>query len=151
MVDRTAGFARFSDMLKHSLGSLVDQTAEDFVAMMAPDGVMEFPYAPADSVREIKGRVALSSYLSRLGDILAVDRLSEPQIHHTLTPNVVILEFECAGRALKTQRPYYQRYISVITVRDGMIERYVDYWNPLVALDALGNLAPLQGEVENKL
>ncbi|MBU6955963.1 nuclear transport factor 2 family protein, partial [Hahella sp. HN01] len=45
----------------------------------------------------------------------------------------------------------HYRYISVITVRDGMIERYVDYWNPLVALDALGNLAPLQGEVENKL
>ena len=30
-----------------------------------------------------------------------------------------------------TGAPYEQSYVSVLTVRDGLIVRYRDYWNPL--------------------
>jgi ketosteroid isomerase-like protein len=37
-----------------------------------------------------------------------------------------------------TGAPYNQLYISVVTLRDGRIAHYRDYWNPLVVLTALG-------------
>lgn len=133
----------FSAMLRQALGPLVDADAEGFIDMMAPDGVMEFPYAPPGYVTRIEGRVALADYLAGFGDILAIDRMTEPTVHLTRNPNVVILEFGCIGRGQKTGQPYDQRYISVITLRDGRIVRYLDYWNPLVALAAVGGVDEL--------
>ena len=51
----------------------------------------------------------------------------------------VIFEFSCAGAGAKTGEPYNQSYISVVTLRDGRIARYRDYWNPLVVVQALGD------------
>ncbi len=138
-----AGLSRFSDMLKAALGPLVDQEASGFLDMMAPDGVMEFPYAPPGGVTRLEGREALAAYLSGYDEILAIGRMTEPTIYRTDNPEVVILEFGCIGHGVKTGRPYNQRYISVVTVRDGKIVRYVDYWNPLIALEAIGGMDAL--------
>nr|WP_244610545.1 hypothetical protein [Microvirga pakistanensis] len=69
--------------------------------------------------------------------------MTEPTVHRTDNPEIIILEFGCIGRGVKTGRPYNQRYISVITVRGGTIIRYVDYWNPLIALEAIGGMDAL--------
>jgi ketosteroid isomerase-like protein len=44
---------------------------------------------------------------------------------------------------VRTGVAYDQTYISVVTLRDGRIARYKDYWNPLVALAALGGAEAL--------
>ncbi|BCP53968.1 hypothetical protein K32_25850 [Kaistia sp. 32K] len=141
--NKTTELSSFSDMLQRALGPLLDPAAGDFVEMMAPDGVMEFPYAPAGYVRRIEGREALAAYLGRFVDILAIDRMTDPTVHFTRDADVVILEFGCEGLGLKTGQPYDQRYISVITLKDGRIARYRDYWNPLVVIDAVGGLDAL--------
>lgn len=133
--------AGFSAMLKRALSPLLDPEANDFAAMMAEDGVMEFPFAPPDSVQRLVGRAAVATHVARLSEVLALDRVGEPVIHRTQDAGLVILEFEASGRVLGSGRPYQQRYISVITLRDGRIQRYLDYWNPLIVLDALGGSA----------
>jgi hypothetical protein len=50
----------------------------------------------------------------------------------------VIVEFSCTGEGVETGAPYDQVYISVVTLREGRIAHYRDYWNPLVVLTALG-------------
>jgi ketosteroid isomerase-like protein len=50
----------------------------------------------------------------------------------------VIFEFSCSGEGVATGAPYNQLYVSVVTLRDGRIAHYRDYWNPLVVLTALG-------------
>jgi ketosteroid isomerase-like protein len=61
------------------------------------------------------------------------------RFHETTDPSLVIAEFESRGVALATQRPYNQTYISVVETDNGKISRYVDFWNPLVAMTALGD------------
>lgn len=139
MAENAIDLSSFSGMLKRALGFRIDQDADGFIEMMAPDGVMEFPYAPPGGVARVEGREALAAYLAGFDGVLAIDSVTEPTIHLTQDPNIVILEFGCVGRGLKTGRPYNQRYISVITLMDGKIARYVDYWNPLVGLAALGD------------
>lgn len=138
--DKLAGFAA---LLRRSLGDLLAPKATDFVTMMAEDGVMAFPYAPDDGVRSLAGRAELSQYLRRLSEVLEVTSFSEPLVHRTTDPNVVILEFTAEGRGVKTGAYYEQSYISVITIRDGYIQHYRDYWNPLTALQATGGLEAL--------
>jgi len=58
--------------------------------------------------------------------------------HETTDPSLVIAEFESDGVALSTGRPYLQKYISVVETRDGAITRYVDFWNPMVAMQSIG-------------
>ncbi len=38
---------------------------------------------------------------------------------------------------LTTGKPYHQRYISVVQMKDGKIFRFRDYWNPLIVLEAM--------------
>lgn len=128
----------FSAMLRTSLGDLLDPSASTFVEMMDENGVMEFPYAPPGTVQRLDGRAALKEYLSGFGEILEIEKMTDLKIHRTHQSGVVILEFGCVGQGVKTGEPYNQRYISVITVRNGHITHYLDYWNPLVALSAVG-------------
>lgn len=144
MNENAKNFSNFTEMLKKALGKKVDQTAEGFIDLMAPDGVMEFPFAPEDGVKQVVGREALGDYLAVVQDMISLDSLSDPKVHQTQNEDVVILEFSCTGHARKTGRPYNQRYISVITLGDGRIVHYADYWNPLVAIDALGDLKSLK-------
>lgn len=84
------------------------------------------------------GRADLAAYLGRFGELLEISTISAPQVHRTADPEVVILQFSATGWGLTTGAPYNQTYISVITVRNGHIVRYQDYWNPLAVTETLG-------------
>lgn len=138
MTDTAANLSSFSDMLKRALGSLVDQDADGFLSMMAEDAVMEFPFAPTGLPRQVRGRVDLAAYVGRFGKLLEISEIGTSQVHRTTDPEVIILQFTATGRAVKTEKPYNQTYVSVITARNGHIVRYQDYWNPLAVTETLG-------------
>ena len=130
----------FSAMLRGVLG---DRLAIDlgpdatFRDMFAEDGVMEFPFAPPGFTTRLDGRAALTAYLDALGRQIEFGAMSQPVVHETRDPSVVVLEFTGSGRGTETGHVYEQAYISVVTTREGRIARYRDYWNPLVVLDAM--------------
>ena len=89
----------------------------------------------------------LAAHLAGLGPLLEFDRFELEASH--VCGDTVVIEFTCEGRGVKTGVAYDQAYISVVTLRDGRIARYKDYWNPLVVLAALGGseaVAALAGE-----
>jgi len=123
-------------VMKDALGDRIDPAAESFVDMMAEDFVMEFPFARPGMQTRIEGRTAVLAYLMTVGQGVSVDSVSNVVVHDTTDPDVVILEFDGHGRAVKTGEPYEQRYISVIRTRGGRIVHYKDYWNPIQGLKA---------------
>lgn len=142
--------APFSDMLRRAIGRLLDPQAHTFLEMLSSDVVMEFPYAPPGGVERLDGRAAVGDYVRDMFAILELLEVSEPVVHVTEAGDVVILEFEADGRTIETGRRYRMRYISVITVRDGYITRYVDYWNPLTAIVALGQFETVMRALEEQ-
>ena len=48
------------------------------------------------------------------------------------------LEYASVGRAIKTGNRYRNRFISVLTLRDGEVVHRRDYLNPVAVFDALG-------------
>ncbi len=124
------------EMLKAALGARIDPAAGNFIEMMAEDFVMEFPYARPGMPTRVEGRAAVLAHLAKVGDGVSVDSASNLVVHETKDPEVVILEFDGHGRALKTGEPYEQRYISVIRARGGKMVHFKDYWNPIQGLKA---------------
>ncbi|MFE7120830.1 nuclear transport factor 2 family protein, partial [Streptomyces sp. NPDC057654] len=61
-------------------------------------------------------------------------------------PEVIIVEMRAEGRVVATGRPYEMTYVVVATVKNGLITRYRDYWNPLAATEIAGDRdAPWNG------
>lgn len=126
----------FVSILKDALGYRLDASADNFIAMMSEDFVMEFPYARPGMQRRIEGREAVVAYLMTVAGNVSVDTVDNVVVHETGDPEVVIVEFEAHGRALRVDEPYDQRYISVIRARGGRMIHYKDYWDPLQGLKA---------------
>ena len=134
--------ASFAALLRTALGDSLAPTADSFVEMMAEDGVMEFPYVTAGEPVRLNGREAVRQHLASLAGLIDIDGFHDLVVHPSQTPGVFILQMRCTGTAVTTGLPYNQRYISVITVADGYIVNYLDYWNPLVLAEALGQTVP---------
>lgn len=133
----------FSSMLKKALGTKLDPSANRFMEMVSDDIEMEFPYAHEGCIKRINGRSDLERYLTKVASLIQFESMGEPLVHHTLNENTVIIEFTCKGVGAKTGNPYDQSYISVITLEQGRIKRYQDYWNPLIVASALGDVSEL--------
>lgn len=131
----TDKFYSFADLLR---GALADRLvpADDMAELFTDDIIFEFPFAPEGMPKRLDGRVALADHMARLGPLLTFGQMVLRDVHPS--GNTMILEFSCSGRGTETGAPYDQDYVSVITLRDGRIARYRDYWNPLIVLSALG-------------
>jgi ketosteroid isomerase-like protein len=134
--------ASFAALLRSALGDNLVATANSFVEMMAEDGVMEFPYISASEPMRLHGREAVRQHLESLAGLIEIDCFHDLIVHPSQTTGVFILQMQCTGTAVATGLPYNQRYISVITIAEGHIVKYLDYWNPLVVAAALGEVGP---------
>lgn len=128
-------FDSFSGLLRGALGFRL-KAGPEIMDLFTEDVVFEFPYAPDGLPTRLTGIPALVDHLARLGPMLELGEFTLHQVHPS--GETVVFEFSCRGRGVATGLPYDQDYISVVTLRDGRIARYRDYWNPLIALSALG-------------
>ncbi|MBP2336578.1 ketosteroid isomerase-like protein [Saccharothrix coeruleofusca] len=133
---RAAAQQAFRNHLDHLAAGRVAEWADLFTE----DGVLEFPYAPKGYPTRLTGRRELLAHMANFAEQFRV-RFTDLRFHETVDPSLVIAELKGEGLALKTNRSYDQSYISVVETSDGKISHYVDYWNPLAAIDALGGEA----------
>ncbi|MFC5062483.1 nuclear transport factor 2 family protein [Actinomycetospora atypica] len=119
------------------LERLLDHDMAGFAAEWAPDGTMDFPFAPTGAPTHLEGRDAVAEYVAGYNTVLAPRRVVDRRLHGTDDPGTVVAEFAVAGDVVPTGEPYEMRYIAVITVGPDGITSYRDYWNP-AALPATG-------------
>ena len=115
---------------------------EEWIALWADDGVLEFPFAPAGRKARYAGRLEILAYMQatsvRMGERIQVEGLHSLQIHPLLDPTGMCVEMSVRGRVIADGAPYLQKYVAFIQIRDGELTLYREYWNPLVSADANG-------------
>ncbi|MPY52385.1 nuclear transport factor 2 family protein [Streptomyces acidicola] len=121
------------DVYRHSLRLLLDKNIPAWVGLWAEDGVMEFPFAPQGWPRRLEGKEAIDAYMRPYPDHIDVHDFPDVRIHQTTDPQTIVVEMRGVGRLVETDSPYDMTYIAVVTVQDGLITSYRDYWNPLAA------------------
>ena len=110
---------------------------DEWVKLFAPDGVLEFPYAPDGVPRRVQGHEALVAHMRAFPQTFDVEFV-DLVFHDTIDARVAVAEFRSTGTAIPTGKPYRQECVSVVhTDDDGFIVHYLDYWNPLIAVEAL--------------
>ena len=123
-----------ADLYRHSLRLLLDKDIPAWVALWAEDGLMEFPFAPEGWPRRLEGRDAVAAYMRHYPDHIDLHDFPALHIHLTGDPETIVVEMRGVGRLVETGAPFDMTYIAVVTVRDGRIASYRDYWNPLAVL-----------------
>ncbi|NGY61538.1 nuclear transport factor 2 family protein [Lentzea sp. NEAU-D13] len=119
------------DLIPRALQLLLDKDMTGFAGLWAEDGVMEFPFAPPGYPSRLEGRAAIEDYLRDYPKMLDVQGFPTQVVHQSTNPDVAVVEFDAEGVVVATGKPYRFSYIAVITVRNGEIVSYRDYWNPL--------------------
>jgi ketosteroid isomerase-like protein len=109
---------------------------ETYLGLCTDDVVFEFPFAPPGRPARVEGREALGRYLAAIPSRIEARALSNLEIHQTVNSDVAVVEMTITGKVKGTGEPYEMSYVIVLTVREGRIARYRDYWNPLKSLSA---------------
>ncbi|MER7967449.1 nuclear transport factor 2 family protein [Streptomyces sp. NPDC096080] len=126
---------RPADLYRHSLRLLLDKDIPAWVALWAEDGLMEFPFAPDGWPRRLEGREAISAYMRHYPDHIDLHGFPDLRIHQTTDPRTIVVEMRGVGRLVESDAPFDMTYIAVVTVQEGLITSYRDYWNPLTVLE----------------
>lgn len=148
MTDTPVARTPAEQALLRNLELLVDGRVEEWVNLFAPDGVLEFPYAPPGWPDRFQGHAAIHDHMRKFPEHLKVS-FHNIRFHPVSDPELVIAEFDGEGTALSTGRSFQQTYISVIWTEDGRITRYRDFWNPVRLMDALGGAEAATRAVES--
>lgn len=119
------------DLIPRALQLLLDKDMTGFAGLWAEDGVMEFPFSPPGYPARLEGRAAIEDYLRDYPKMLDIQGFPTQVVHQSTNPDVAVVEFDAEGVVVATGKPYRFSYIAVITVRNGEIVSYRDYWNPL--------------------
>ncbi|WNV92133.1 nuclear transport factor 2 family protein [Umezawaea sp. Da 62-37] len=134
-----------TELVDHALDLLLRKDMKSFAGLFAEDGVLEFPFAAPGAPQRVDGRAAIEEYLRGYPDMLDVREVAEKVVHRTEDPEVVIVEMAVDGVVVATATPYRMRYIAVLTVRDGEVRRYRDYWSPAAAAEIMGGATTFAG------
>jgi ketosteroid isomerase-like protein len=118
----------FFRVIEEGLAGLVD--GGHFFDLLADDVVFEFIITVPGYPRVVTGRANLIELYRGYQAALWLDRCFDLRVHRS-DDSTVTLEYASEGHAVATGRPYGNRYISVVTIKDRKIVGWRDYLDPL--------------------
>ncbi|TDD85226.1 nuclear transport factor 2 family protein [Actinomadura rubrisoli] len=101
---------------------------EGLPRLYSEDAVVVHPFAAPAS--RLEGREALREHFARLGTLPVEMQARNVVVHQTADPEVIVAEFEYAGRNTETGRAFVVPNIFVLRVRNGRIVESRDYADP---------------------
>ncbi|MFG2232684.1 nuclear transport factor 2 family protein [Streptomyces sp. NBC_01310] len=120
-----------AELYRHGLQLLLEKDIPAWVELWDDNGVLEFPFAPEGWPVRLEGKTSVGTYMHHYPDHVDVHGFPEVTIHQTTDAETIVVEMRGVGRLVKTDSPFDMTYIAVVTVEDGLITSYRDYWNPL--------------------
>ncbi|MEA1064993.1 nuclear transport factor 2 family protein [Erwinia sp. HR93] len=131
-------FPELTAVVHQAIGSYLNADNDTLMSMMTEDILFELPYALPDGPSHISGKAALGDYLPKIAQLISIASMSLENAVVGEGGQQAVLEISCQGTGIATGRRYDQHYVCVLTLRNGFIKRWRDYWNPLVMLQAVG-------------
>jgi uncharacterized protein len=126
----------FARMKQQWLGNSVDSMD----SLLAPDAVIEGPFAPPGMPRRFEGREEFLAFARPERARLPVQFVEcrETAIHDTADPEVIVVEYELTGTVTTTGHRASAPFIGVLRARDGQIMAWREYQDTAALARALG-------------
>jgi ketosteroid isomerase-like protein len=129
-----------ADLLRRSLDTFLAKDMKGWADLCDENVVVEFPFAPEGSPARLEGRTAIYEYLRGYPDLIDVHRITSLRIHSTDDPNVAVADWSVTGLVVANGNPYEMSYATFVTIKDGLIVKYREYWNPVAFATALSGV-----------
>jgi uncharacterized protein len=126
-----------AQVLKRAMDLFLAKDMKGWSELCDENAVVELPFSPDPAGRKIVGRAAIYAYLKDYPKAIDIKSLPTLKIHATEDPQVAIAEWSVSGRVISNGNPYELSYATVVTVRNGLIVNYREYFNPQAFLAAM--------------
>jgi ketosteroid isomerase-like protein len=126
----------FFRIIKEGLQGLVD--GDDYFDLLAEDVVVEYVISVPGYPRRVEGRQSIIDLYSDYGSYMALTSADNLRVHRDSETSVVVLEYEVHGTSVHTGRPYDNRFVSIVTIKDRKVTHWRDYLDPIAVFDASG-------------
>ena len=126
-----------TQVLQRAMDLFLAKDMKGWSALCDENVVVELPFSPDPAARKIVGRAAIYAFLKDYPKAIDIQSLPTLKIHATEDPNVAIAEWSVSGRVVSNGNPYELSYATVVTVRNGLIVNYREYFNPQAFLAAM--------------
>jgi len=126
----------FFHIIREGLHGLAD--GEDYFDLLADDVVFEYIISVPDYPRRVEGRQNLIDLYGDYDSFINVSSADNLRVYRDIAASVVVLEYEVHGESVQTGRPYDNRFVSIVTIKDGKVTWWRDYLDPVAVFDASG-------------
>jgi uncharacterized protein len=126
----------FFRIIRAGLNGIAD--GEDYFDLLADDVVFEYVISVPGYPRRVEGRQNVIDLYRGYGDFMTLHTADNLRVHRDPEASVVVLEYEVHGESVHTGRPYDNRFVSIITVKDRKVTHWRDYLDPVAVFDASG-------------
>jgi len=117
-------------------------TWQELHTWFSDDAVVEYPFA-LPSPSRLEGMEAIKKYFAAISVFPLKLQMRNMVVHATLSPEVVVAEWDYDGLVTTTGYAFRVSNITVTTVRDGKILRSRDYHNHAILAGLMGRLPSL--------
>jgi ketosteroid isomerase-like protein len=111
---------------------------EDYFDLLANDVVFEYVISVPGYPRRVKGRKKIIDLYSDYDDYMTIRTADNLRVYRDPEASTIVLEYEVHGKAAQTGRPYNNRFVSIVTVKDNKVTHWRDYLDPIAVFDAAG-------------
>jgi uncharacterized protein len=128
-----------ADVIARRTEAILNQDADGFADLFAPDAVIESPFAGRSGMpSRIEGREQIRAYARQVTtSTLRLDGFEVTELYETRDPEIVIAEVRAAATLTTTGQSFTATSIQVLQIRHGQIVLFRDYANPLALENAL--------------
>jgi uncharacterized protein len=126
----------FFRVIHEGLKGIAD--GEDYFDLLAADVVFEYVISVPGYPRRVEGRQNIIDLYSNYADYMTVHTADDLRVYWDPEASVVVLEYEVHGESVQTGRPYNNRFVSIVTVKDRKVTHWRDYLDPIAVFDAAG-------------
>ena len=126
----------FFHIIREGLKGLAE--GEDYFDLLADDVVFEYVVSVPGFPRRVEGRQNIIDLYCDYDNFMSVRSADNLHVYRDPAASVAVLEYEVHGESVQTGRPYDNRFVSIVTIKDGKVARWRDYLDPVAVFDAKG-------------
>jgi ketosteroid isomerase-like protein len=126
----------FFHIIKQGLDGLVD--GDDYFDLLADDVVFEYVISVPGYPKRVEGRHGVIDLYSDYGDYMTMHTADNLRAYRDQEACVAVLEYEVHGESVQTGRPYDNRFVSIITIKNRKVTHWRDYLDPVAVFNASG-------------
>ena len=126
----------FFHIIREGLNDLAE--GEDYFDLLADDVVFEYVISVPGYPQRVEGRQNVIDLYFDYDSFMTVRSADNLRVYRDPAASVAVLEYEVHGESVQTGRTYDNRFVSIVTIKDGKVTRWRDYLDPVAVFDAAG-------------